>query len=259
MNSPVIAAQNLSLRRGGVDVLKSVSLDLQRSSITALIGPNGAGKTSLLLALAGLLPVSRGDLLVDGKQLRYESDRYTYRRRLAMVFQDPHLLDTNVAENVATGLKLRGVPRKEQLERVAKVLEQFGISGLEQRAARTLSSGEAKKVSLARAFALKPEMIFLDEPFTAMDLPVREEIFSRVAGLLHAEGITAVIATHDCREVFKLCNRVAILAKGRLVRACTPAELLDAPHDEFAAAFARHAGVSTVPGLPDTGEPLSCN
>lgn len=241
MTTPLLEARALSLQRGGVDVLKNVSLTVQENDVLALIGSNGAGKTSLMLALASLMPVSRGDLLVNGEQVSGKRVELAYRRRLAMVFQEPLLLDGSVAANVATGLALRGTPRHQRQERVDEALELFGITGLSRRSAHSLSSGEARRVSLARAFAMRPEMIFLDEPFTALDLPLREALFLQLSKLLNSKGITAVIATHDCREVLQLCNRMGVLNKGRLIRSGTPEEVLADPPDDFSAAFARHA------------------
>lgn len=241
MTAPLLEARNLSLQRGGVDVLKGVSLTVRENDVLALIGSNGAGKTSLLLALARLLPVTRGDLLVDGEAVHGEHADLAYRRRVSMVFQEPLLLDASVTANVASGLTLRRTPRQEQKERVEEALELFGVTGLSRRSARSLSSGEARRVSLARAFAMRPEIIFLDEPFTALDLPLREALLLQLSHLLHSEGVTAVIATHDCREVLQLCNRLAVMSKGRLIGSGTPDEVLLNPPDDFTAAFARYA------------------
>lgn len=241
MTSPLLEARGLSLQRGGVNVLKNISLTVQENDVLALIGANGSGKTSLLLTLARLLPVSRGELLVKGEAIRGERAELAYRRRISIVFQEPLLLDASVAVNVAAGLSLRKTPRLEQQNRVDEALEMFNITGLSRRSAHTLSSGEARRVSLARAFAIRPELIFLDEPFTALDLPLRETLFTQLAQLLSSDGITAVIATHDCREVLQLCNTVAVMKKGHLIGNGTPEEVLANPPDDFSAAFARHA------------------
>lgn len=241
MTTPLLEARGLSLQRGGVDVLKNVSLTVQENDVLALIGSNGAGKTSLMMALARLMPVNRGEVLVGGEAVSGKRAGLAYRRRLAMVFQEPLLLNGSVASNVATGLNLRSMPRQEQQERVDEALELFGITGLSRRSAHSLSSGEARRVSLARAFAMRPEMIFLDEPFTALDLPLREALFLQLSKLLNSKGITAVIATHDCREVLQLCNRMAVMNKGRLIRSGAPDDVLADPPDDFSAAFARHA------------------
>lgn len=246
MSAHLLEARGVSLQRGGVDVLKNVSLAVRENEVLALIGSNGAGKTSLMLALARLLSISSGELLLRGEPLSGRSAELAYRRRVAMVFQEPLLLNASVTANVATGLALRNTPRSEQRERVDEVLELFGITGLSRRSAHSLSSGEARRVSLARAFAPRPEIIFLDEPFTAIDLPLREALLLQLSKLLGSEGVTAVIATHDCREVLQLCNRMAVMNKGRLIGSGTPEDLLAAPPDDFSAAFARHASSFTA-------------
>ncbi|MDD2898260.1 MAG: ATP-binding cassette domain-containing protein [Desulfuromonadaceae bacterium] len=257
MTAPLLEARNLSLQRGGVDVLKKVSLTIQENDVQALIGSNGSGKTSLLLAFARLLPISRGELLVKGETIHGEQAELAYRRRISIVFQEPLLLDASVAANVAAGLSLRKTPRQEQQERVDEALEMFNIAGLSRRSAHTLSSGEARRVSLARAFAIRPELIFLDEPFTALDLPLRETLFSLLARLLSSNGITAVIATHDCREVLQLCNKVAVMKKGHLIGSGTPADVLADPPDDFSAAFARHAHLQVGRSATTEGHPCS--
>ncbi len=246
MTAHMLEARGLSMQRGGVDVLKNVTLTVKENDVLALIGSNGAGKTSLMLALACLMPVNKGELLVSGEKISDKRTELAYRRRLAMVFQEPLLLSGTVTANVATGLDLRSTPQREQQERVDEALELFGISGLSRRSAHTLSSGEARRVSLARAFAMRPEIIFLDEPFTSLDLPLRETLFNQLSRLLTSEGITAIIATHDCREVLQLCNRMAVMNKGRLLGVGTPEEVLASPPDDFSAAFARHADISTT-------------
>lgn len=251
MKLPFLEASELSIQRGGVDVIKNVSLQVAQHDVVALIGANGAGKSSLLLALAGLLPVRQGALLMQGEPVGGAAE-LAYRRRVAIVFQEPLLLDTTVAANVAVGLTLRRTSARELREQVDEALELFGITALSRRSARSLSSGEARRVSLARAFAVRPELLFLDEPFTALDLPLRESLLLQLAQLLQTRGITAVIASHDCREVLQLCNRMAVLHKGRLLACGTPDEVLVAPPDEFSAAFARYAQA-----MPAQGK--SCN
>jgi len=241
MTTPLLEARGLSMQRGGMDVIKNVSLTVHENDVLALIGSNGSGKTSLMLALAHLMPANNGDVLINGETVHGKHATLAYRRRLAMVFQEPLLLDGSVASNVATGLNLRSMPRQELQERVDEALELFGITTLSRRSAHSLSSGEARRVSLARAFAMRPEMIFLDEPFTALDLPLREALLLQLTKLLHSKGITAVIATHDCQEVLQLCNRMAVMNKGHLIRSGTPDDVLADPPDDFSAAFARHA------------------
>jgi tungstate transport system ATP-binding protein len=144
---------------------------------------------------------------------------------MAVVFQEPLLLNTTVYENVATGLKLRGVPRQEIKKRVDRWLELLGIAHLAGRRSHQLSGGEAQRVSLARAFALEPNVLFLDEPFSALDFPTRLSLLNELDRLLKDTGIAAIFVTHDFSEVPYLTDRVAVLKNGRLVKTGTFEEI----------------------------------
>ncbi|MGB9804630.1 ABC transporter ATP-binding protein, partial [Desulfofundulus sp.] len=147
------------------------------------------------------------------------------RRRMAVVFQEPLLLKTTVYENVATGLKLRGIPQGEIKKRVDRWLELLGIAHLAGRRSHQLSGGEAQRVSLARAFALEPDVLFLDEPFSALDFPTRLSLLNELDRLLKNTGIAAIFVTHDFSEVPYLTDRVAVLKNGRLVKKGTFEEI----------------------------------
>ena len=149
----LLQAEDLLVRRGGVTVLDIPALDVFSGQVLALIGPNGAGKSTLLLTLAGLLKPAQGTLFFRGE--RIGNGGFDYRRHIAMVFQEPLLFDATVFENVATGLKIRGVGREEIVRTVPEYLERFGIAHLAKRSARKLSGGEAQRTSLARAFVTK--------------------------------------------------------------------------------------------------------
>ena len=161
----VLEIRNLQVKRGGVSVLNIPHLDVPEGKVLSLIGPNGAGKSTLLLALSRLLKSVQGNIIFKGKKIDSNHTVIDYRRHLAMVFQEPLLFDTTVFENVASGLKIRGMKTEEIRHIVEEYLDRFGISHLVDRSARKLSGGEAQRTSLARAFATKPEIVFLDEPF----------------------------------------------------------------------------------------------
>ena len=154
-----------------------------------------------------------------------------------MVFQEPLLFDTTVFENVAAGLRLRGVAQGEIARRVGENLERFRIGHLAGRSARTLSGGEAQRASLARALAVAPEILLLDEPFAALDPPSREALLEDLARTLRETGTTTVFATHDRVEAQRLADRVAVLERGRLRQVGTVEEVLRRPADAFVAAF----------------------
>ena len=153
-------------------------------------------------------------------------DSFALRRRVAVVFPEPLLLDTTVLGNVLTGLRLRGVPRGEARRRAGAWLSRLGIAHLAHRSVRHLSGGEARRVSLARAFALEPEVLFLDEPFTALDYPTRCTLRRELGGLLRETGVTTLFITHDYRDLPGLAHRVAVMEGGRVVQLGTPEDVL---------------------------------
>jgi len=154
-----------------------------------------------------------------------------------VVFQESLLLNTTVWDNVTLGLRLRGFRKEEIKGRTQKWLERFGIASLAQRQARTLSGGEAKRVSLARAFALQPEVLFLDEPFAALDSPTRQELIEDFERVLRETKVTTVMVTHDRNEALILANRVAVLIDGRIRQTGSPQEVSSYPVDEEVASF----------------------
>lgn len=237
----LLQAEDLLVRRGGATVLDIPALDVISGQVLSLIGPNGAGKSTLLLTLAGLLKPARGSLLFRGE--RIGNGGFDYRRRIAMVFQEPLLFDTTVFENVAAGLKIRGMGRVEIGRTVPDYLDRFGVGHLAKRAARKLSGGEAQRTSLARAFVTKPEIVFLDEPFSALDPPTREALTGDLEQILRETRTTAVASTHDQTEALRLGDRLAVVSGGRIAQIGPVAEVMNRPVDAFVASF---VGVETV-------------
>jgi tungstate transport system ATP-binding protein len=236
-STALLAVRNLRLERGGACLLDIPDLSLREGETLALVGPNGAGKSTLLLCLASLWKPSRGEILYRGARTGSGSASLPYRRKIAVVFQEPLLLDTTVFKNVATGLELRGTGRRETERRVMENLDRFHIVHLKDRSARTLSGGEAQRTSLARAFAVKPEVLFLDEPFAALDPPTREALLDDLALTLRQTGTTSVFATHDRLEALRLGDRMLVLRSGSVAQLGTPAEVMGRPVDEFVASF----------------------
>ncbi|MGV8080172.1 MAG: ABC transporter ATP-binding protein [Syntrophales bacterium] len=239
----VLHVRELEVRRGGVSVLDIREFDVRDGEFLSLIGPNGAGKSTLLLALACLLPRYRGMLIFRGKAVEAGNGLLEYRRRIAMVFQEPLLFDGTVEDNIASGLKLRGAHRDAIRRTVAECMERFGIGHLKGRHARKLSGGEAQRTSLARASAVDPEVIFLDEPFSSLDPPTREGLMDDLQRILRETKTTAVMATHDRVEALRLSDRMAIMKQGEIVQIGAPDEVMNHPRDEFVASF---VGVETV-------------
>ena len=239
----LLKAEGLQVRRGGALVLDIPVLDVFPDQVLALIGPNGAGKSTLLLTLAGLLKPSRGRFSFNGREIDAGRGDVEYRRRIAMVFQEPLLFDATVFDNVAAGLKIRGTGREEIGRVVPGYLELFGIGHLAKRSARKLSGGEAQRTSLARAFVTKPEIIFLDEPFSALDPPTREALIGDLERILRETHTTAVASTHDQTEALRLADRMAVMNGGKIAQIGPVAEVINRPADEFVASF---VGVETV-------------
>jgi tungstate transport system ATP-binding protein len=229
--------ENIILRRGGVTVLDIPELQVRQGRILAIIGPNGAGKSTLLLMLAGLLKQNEGSIYYKGMLVDSSASRSNMRRSVSVVFQEPLLLNTSVYKNVALGLKFRHQTGSEIEKSVNESLEYFGISSLAKRSAKTLSGGEAKRVSLARAFALKPELIMMDEAFNSLDPPTREGLMEDLRHILDETKITAVLALHDREETLRLAQDVTVMAAGKIIQSGTTAEIFNQPDSEFVANF----------------------
>lgn len=215
--APAIAAEGLRLVKGGHVILDVPSFAVRRGGVVALVGPNGAGKTSLLKVLALLERPTAGRVFLGGDTVT-RANTLVLRRRMAVVFQEALLLDTTVAENVVLGLRLRGVARRPAREKGQPWMERLGIAHLADRPVRFLSGGEAQRTSLARALVLEPEVLFLDEPFSALDYPTRVGLLREMGEILKGTGITTVFVTHDPTEIPYLTRDVVVLRDGRLVR-----------------------------------------
>ncbi|MGB5217779.1 MAG: ABC transporter ATP-binding protein [Smithella sp.] len=235
--------ENIILRRGGVTVLDIPQLHVQQGRVLALIGPNGAGKSTLLLTMAGLLKPDHGKIYYRGNPVDSRASRSDMRRRISVVFQEPLLLNTSVYKNIALGLKFRHLTGSEIEKGVNESLEYFGITSLAKRSAKTLSGGEAKRVSLARAFALKPELIMMDEAFSSLDPPTRESLMEDLRHILEETKITAVMALHDREETLRLAQDVTVMAAGKIIQSGTTAQIFNQPDSEFVANF---VGTETI-------------
>jgi tungstate transport system ATP-binding protein len=242
MVDTILNVIDLVVTRGDQIVLKVDALDIPQGEVLAVIGPNGAGKSTLLLVLARLLQPNAGQVYFRSLPMEQE-DELHYRRRIALVLQEPLLLHRSVFDNVAAGLRFRGLPRAEVKARTLDWLKRLEISHLKDRQGHRLSGGEAQRTSLARAFALQPELLFLDEPFSALDAPTRIRLLQDLHALLNETGITTVFITHDLDEALMLGDRVAVLLGGVLRQVGRPQDVFASPSDADVAAF---VGVETV-------------
>jgi len=228
----------LSKSYGARAVVKHIDLRLDRGEILALMGPNGSGKTTLLKLAALLTRPTEGKIVFDGIDTECgEDQRRALRRRLSVVFQKPALFNMSVEDNISVGLNTRGVDEKGVRARVAEVLNQMELVDLRRRRARTLSGGEAQRVSVARALATKPELLLLDEPTASSD-PRNASVIERVVAESNADsGMTVLIATHNPHQARRLASQTAFLLDGEIVETGSTLKLLESPQDSRTAAY----------------------
>ena len=232
---PALGLRDLRVRRAGREVLHIPEMQVGPGETVAVLGPNGAGKSTLLLASALLLPAG-GDVRIFGEPA-HRGGHVRLRRRTAMVLQDASLLDMSVRRNVEVALAMHGVPRAERAERAAEWLARLGVLHLAEQRGHAVSGGEAQRVSLARAFAVRPRLLFLDEPFAGVDHATRAALTGELKALLAAEGTAALLVTHDHSEALLLADRAVLLDGGRLVQAGPVVEVLSRPGSVAAARF----------------------
>ncbi len=232
---PIVRIEGLTKRFGEFAAVDAVSLEIPRNAFFALLGPSGCGKTTLLRMLAGFEQPSEGRILIDGEEMAGVPPN---RRPVNMVFQSyavfPHM---TVAENVAYGLKVTGVPRPEIERRVGEALRMVRLSGFERRRPDQLSGGQKQRVALARALVKRPKLLLLDEPLSALDRKLREEMQLELVRLQHEVGITFVIVTHDQGEALSMATHVAVMNQGRVLQISDPRTLYEQPRSRFVADF----------------------
>lgn len=241
--SPVIDVRDLEIIRGGVSVLNIPRLTIAEGEVLFLIGPNGAGKSTLLQALSALIKPHRGELFFRGQRIGRDISLLEYRRKIAMILQEPLLFDTTVYDNVASGLRIRGMKRDRIKPLVRKTMERFGIARLSDRSARTLSGGEARRTSIARAFATHPELLLLDEPFSALDPIIRESLIEDFEQVLRETGMTTIFVTHDRMEAIRIGKRLGVMDDGEILQIGPTAEVTNHPASELVASL---VGVETL-------------
>ena len=230
MSAPLLTLQAASVRFGAVDALREVSLDLHRGERLALVGANGSGKTTLLRLLHGLLPCSSGSRVL--RSLRSDGPA----PMVAMLFQRPFVLSLSVRQNLLVALWLRGVPRTERVARAAGALRRVGLEGLAGRPARDLSGGQQQRLALARAWAVRPDLLLLDEPTASLDPSAKREVESLIESIAE-EGVTLVVSTHNLGQAKRLARRVVYLEAGRLLVDLPVAKFFDRDLPQPAAQF----------------------
>lgn len=237
MSDCILQGRNLQVLYEGRLALAVSEIGIRRGETFAVIGPNGAGKSTLLRILGLLEPPAAGQIMLDSRLVGKGSDLLALRRRFASVFQAPFLIEGTVERNVGLGLRLRRVAPSEVRERTRRWMERLGIEGLASRQASSLSGGEAQRVSLARAFAIEPDILLLDEPFAALDPPTREGLLRDLQRVLRESRVTSVFVTHDRAEAQRLGDRVAVVMNSRVQQVGTPEEVFGRPNSEPVARF----------------------
>jgi len=222
---PMLEAKGLKLALSGREILNIDYFALNKGEVIALIGPNGSGKSCLLKALALIDPPSAGAIYFNGRLVYPDGNMLAIRRRMALVFQEALLFDTSVYRNIMIALRIRGITGKAASATAKEWLDRFGILHLARRPSRRLSGGEAQRVSLARAFALKPEILFLDEPFSALDYPTRKALLNEMGQLLKDMNMTTLFVTHDYTEIPHLASFVNVLFEGKIKKTGTIREI----------------------------------
>ena len=224
---PLLSLKTLSKRFDKTQAVTDVSLDVDRGEFFGLLGPSGCGKTTTLRMIAGLEKPDSGSIAFDGQDI---TSLPAERRGFGMVFQNyalfPHL---NVSENVAFGLRARHRPKSEIHDRVKAALELVQLPGYEKRRVDELSGGQQQRVAIARAIAIEPALLLFDEPLSNLDVTLREETRSELRELVARLGLTAVYVTHDQEEAFALCDRISVMAGGRILQTGRPRDLYEHP------------------------------
>jgi tungstate transport system ATP-binding protein len=236
-STPVLTARDIKVVYGEHVILNIPEFSVPSDKVMSIIGPNGSGKTTLLLCLSLLQKPTSGEILYRGRVVHNGSALRQTRRQFAVAFQEPLLLNTSVWNNVTMGLRLRGVKGPEAEKRAWYWLERFGIASKAKQHAHTLSGGEAQRANLARAFVLQPEVLFLDEPFAAVDTPTRQALFGDMMNILRETSFATVMVTHDRNEAQALSHQVAVIMNGQIAQVGTPREIFSSPASEEIAKF----------------------
>ena len=236
-----LALRSISKSYGELSILHDFSLDVAAGEFVTLLGPSGSGKTTILMAVAGFVPVDSGQILLGGRDF---SALPPHKRGLGVVFQSyllfPHM---TVRENVAFPLTLRGVSKPEIDARVAETLELVGLKGLEDRLPRQLSGGQQQRAALARALVFRPAVLLMDEPLGALDKKLREQMQFEIKAIQRRLGITILYVTHDQEEAMYLSDRIVVMQGGKIEQMGTAQELYGRPASRFVAEFLGDANV----------------
>ena len=231
----VVELRNVTKRFGGLAAVDGVSLEVRRGQIVSLLGPSGCGKTTTLRLIAGFESPDEGTVLIGGRDVR---GKRPYERNVGLLFQDyalfPHM---TVEQNIAYGMRHRGIERSSIPGHTAEMLSLVKLDGFERRWPNQLSGGQQQRVALARALATRPEVMLLDEPLSALDAKLRQELRIELKEILESVGTTTIVVTHDQQEAMSLAEHVVVMHEGRIVQQGSPGEIYSRPRTTFVAEF----------------------
>jgi spermidine/putrescine ABC transporter ATP-binding subunit len=241
LEGAAVEFRDVEVAYGRFVAVRNFSLAIRKGSFITLLGPSGCGKTTILRSIAGLVDISRGQILIGGRRV---DDVPIYTRNIGLVFQNyalfPH---KSVFDNVAFGLKYRNVPKAEIVSRVGKALDMVRLPGSERKLPSQLSGGQQQRIALARAIVFEPEVLLLDEPLSALDANMREEMRVEIKKIQKATGITAIFVTHDQEEALSMSDRIVVMNAGTIEQIGSPEEVYEAPQTEFVADFLGKANI----------------
>ena len=218
---------NLTKKFGKVEVLKNINLDIKEGEIISLLGPSGCGKSTTLKIIAGILDLDDGDILFDEKSVKNVP---TGKRDVSIVFQDyllfPHM---NVFENIEFGLKMKKINKKDRKEKVKELIDLVKLIGYENKYPSELSGGQQQRVAIARTLAINPKVLLLDEPFSNLDINLRNEMREFVSSLQKKLKITTILVTHDKEEALMMSDKIAVMLNGEIKQFDNPKTLYEKP------------------------------
>ena len=247
-----VQLRSVSKRYGEVDALRAVNLGIEKGEFFSLLGPSGCGKTTTLRIVAGFVAPSQGTVVVDGSEITHLPPE---KRGIGIVFQNyaifPHM---NAYDNIAFGLRRKRVAKAEIDGKVRASLEQVGLSGLESRYDREMSGGQKQRVALARVLVTEPQILLLDEPLSALDKKLREEMKFWIKDLQRQLGITTIYVTHDQGEALTMSDRIAVMDEGRIEQVGTPGEIYEQPESNFVTSFIGESNVFPARVLATSGD-----
>jgi putative spermidine/putrescine transport system ATP-binding protein/putrescine transport system ATP-binding protein len=235
----VVELRNVVKHFGAVTAVDDVSFSVAKGQIVALLGPSGCGKTTTLRLIAGFLDADAGDIFIGGETMK---GRRPYERNIGLVFQDyalfPHM---TVEQNIAYGMRYRGVDKREIPGRTADILRLVKLSGLEKRRPAQLSGGQQQRVALARALVTRPAVMLLDEPLSNLDAKLRIEVRVELQEILTAAGSTTIVVTHDQEEAMSLAHNIVVMSDGRVMQEGGAEDIYARPTRKFVAEFIGHS------------------